>query len=351
MGVFAMPHDWFVVRKGKEVGPVTAQRLKEMVADGELTPDDLVRRGDMKSPTKAGSIKGLFPKETEQHDPASNKTRNRVPLMLGVSVATVLLVACCGGLGFMAFLGNKLEKTTRAEAVEADAAWEKGDKAGAAAKYRRIAEDHRVRFLNDGDRPRVYGRAIDFEYDRGDAAAGKALLDRAEKDGVVPAVSHADAVAAVTAIQAEKARVEAAKAEKQRVAEANKKEEERQAKMTPQEKLRQAKLDGNFVPAAALYDEFRGNEVAASELYARKTIRIVGEVDRVVKGGALTSDRILLRREGSGVAVSCSLAGGNIDELKQLQPGSWVRVEGRCDGKNLIGGVEMSGCIFVLVER
>lgn len=50
----------------------------------------------------------------------------------------MLIVACCGGLGFMAYFGNKLEKATRAEAVEADAAWEKGDKAGAVRRKGRF---------------------------------------------------------------------------------------------------------------------------------------------------------------------------------------------------------------------
>lgn len=272
-------------------------------------------------------------------------------LIIGGSIGALLIVACCGGFGLVAYFGDRMVKATRAEAVEADAAWEKGDKAGAAAKYKRIAEDRRVRFLPDGDRPRVYGRAIDFEYEQGDAAAGRALLDRAEQDGVVPAVTHADAVATLAAIQAEKARAGAEKAEKQRVAEAKKKEDDQAKKMSPREKLKQAKLDSSFIPAVALFEEFKGNEVAATEKYTGKTIRVVGEVERVQKGGALSSDRILLRGGVFGVAVSCSVSGGQADELKQLQPGDLVRVEGRCGGRPPLGGVDLSGCIFVLAER
>lgn len=191
-----MAHDWFVVRKGKEAGPVTAQRLKEMVADGKLTPDNLVRRGDMKTPTEAGSIKGLFPTVAEQGDKTVAQTRSRLPLIIGGSVGAVLIFACCGGLGFVAYYSDRMVKATRAEAADADATWDRGDKSGAVAKYRLLVEDRRVRFLNDGDRPRVYGRVIDFEYERGDAAAGRGLIEKAEKDRVVPAVSHAEAKAA-----------------------------------------------------------------------------------------------------------------------------------------------------------
>lgn len=56
-----MPSDWFVVRSGKEHGPVTAAKLKQMAATGELRPGDAVRREDMKAPVKASAVKGLFP--------------------------------------------------------------------------------------------------------------------------------------------------------------------------------------------------------------------------------------------------------------------------------------------------
>ncbi len=55
---------WFMVRDGKELGPFTAQQLKEMAASGKLRTDDLVRREDMKGPTKAGTVKGLFTANT-----------------------------------------------------------------------------------------------------------------------------------------------------------------------------------------------------------------------------------------------------------------------------------------------
>lgn len=66
---------------------------------------------------------------------------------------------------------------------------------------------------------------IDYEYEKGNADAGKSLIDEADKKGIVPAVSHADAKAALAALQAEKARIEAEKAEQKRLAEAKKKEE------------------------------------------------------------------------------------------------------------------------------
>ncbi len=56
-----MAHDWFLVRADKELGPLTTQQIKEMAADGRLSPADLVRRTGMAAAVRAGSVKGLYP--------------------------------------------------------------------------------------------------------------------------------------------------------------------------------------------------------------------------------------------------------------------------------------------------
>lgn len=348
-----MAENWFVIRAGKELGPFTTRQLREMAATRKLAPDDLVRRADMQEPRKASTVKGLLPEPVlpvakpveRSEDQAETAPKRKLPLVLLISIGAVFL-ACCGGMGVMAFIGNRLKQSAQTELAEADSQWDKGDKAGAVGKYRKLL-DH-THLLKDQDRPRVYGRAIDGDYERGDAVAGKALIDRANKEGVVPVVSHQDAKAVVDVIQAERARVEAEKAEKLRQAEAKKKDEERLAKMTPQEKLKEAKWD-DVVSAQTLFNEYDSNEVAAAEKYGGKTIKIEGEVESVQKGGALGSDKILFRGR-TEYAVRCALSGGG-DELKKLKAGSWVRVEGRCDGKARSGVVEMSRCIFVLVNR
>ena len=37
---------WFVVRGGKETGPLSTEQVKEMAAVGKLLPSDQVRRDD-----------------------------------------------------------------------------------------------------------------------------------------------------------------------------------------------------------------------------------------------------------------------------------------------------------------
>ncbi len=52
---------WFVVRDGKEHGPLTPQKLKELASTGRLRATDLVRQEDMTAARPAGQIRRLFP--------------------------------------------------------------------------------------------------------------------------------------------------------------------------------------------------------------------------------------------------------------------------------------------------
>jgi WD40 repeat protein len=54
-------HRWFIVRDGKETGPISALRLKEMALLGELDRTDLVRRNDLAASEPAVDIEGLLP--------------------------------------------------------------------------------------------------------------------------------------------------------------------------------------------------------------------------------------------------------------------------------------------------
>ena len=222
-----MTNDWFIVRGGKEIGPYTAQQLKEMATNGKLASDALVRRSDMQAPRKAGTIKGLFavvevaptkpsapPSETGVVTPplAQKKARPSKKLLLIASVvAGACLFLCCGGLGLIAMFGMKMEDTTRKQLAEGDALWDKGDKPGAVGKYRDIIDNQRAVFLKEEDRPRLYGHVIDYEYAAGHADAGKNLIDEANKNNIAPTVSHPDAKAVMAAKQAKREQAEANK--------------------------------------------------------------------------------------------------------------------------------------------
>lgn len=201
---------WFVVREGDEEGPVTAGQLKEMAATGKLQPGDLVRRDDMQTPREASTIKGLFSSEgrsTPSSPPPTPASRSEtsagdglkgkkiaskklVVILSGVAGACLLL--CCGGFGVIALFGNRMQDAARKELAEGDSLWDKGDKANAVQKYRAVLGS-RAHFLKEEDRPRAYGRVIDFDMESGNAESAKQLLAEAARNKVTPQVSHPDA--------------------------------------------------------------------------------------------------------------------------------------------------------------
>lgn len=207
-----MAQDWFVVRAGKELGPFTAQQLRDMAAQGKLTPDDPVRRADMKEPRKASSIKGLFatpasepaepsasanPPEPE-HEPGGGTKglRSKKTVIALSAVGAAFLFLCCGGI---AFFGVRMGDSARRQLADADASWDKGDRAGAAGKYRDILDQRRTSFLKDDEKARVYGRVIDFDMESGNPDAAKKLLAAAIDNKVEPTVNHPEARTALAA--------------------------------------------------------------------------------------------------------------------------------------------------------
>ena len=227
----AMTVAWYFERDGHRCGPFSGAQMQELAASGRLQVNDLVRRGADGKSVPAEQVKGLFSNGAAKNRPAppppalphlqsrdkntasmgsttsaraGNSTSSRKVVVLSV-VAGACLFLCCGGLGLLAMFGMKMENTTRKQLAEGDALWDKGDKPGEVGKYRDIIDNQRAVFLKEEDRPRLYGRVIDYEYESGHADAGKKLIDEADRNNIAPAVSHPDAKAVVAAKQAERA--------------------------------------------------------------------------------------------------------------------------------------------------
>ncbi len=67
---------WFIVHQGKEIGPYSTHDIKEMATSGKLSPMALIRREDKQVPSKAASIKGLFPDPNELPPPPPPLTQH-----------------------------------------------------------------------------------------------------------------------------------------------------------------------------------------------------------------------------------------------------------------------------------
>jgi len=116
--------DWMVITPGRSFGPYPIEHLADLLRDGKLKPDDLVRRGD-EAPVPVSSVvpsdsapplRAATPAEEPEHiprrlpppDPDRDKGRKR----LGALVMLVLVVGI-GSLWFFMFRGDiALEDTT-----------------------------------------------------------------------------------------------------------------------------------------------------------------------------------------------------------------------------------------------
>jgi hypothetical protein len=82
-----MSADWFCKINDKKIGPLNGQQLKTVVANGQLRPEHLVRRGSEGPWVPAGRIKGLFPEGSAGGQANGGKLPPAVAKPLGKAVA------------------------------------------------------------------------------------------------------------------------------------------------------------------------------------------------------------------------------------------------------------------------
>lgn len=94
-------------------GPVSADEIRRLVAEGDLQPEDLLWREGMADWRTAGSIKGLFPRAAGKQPPElpplpndspvgrTKSSGNKMLRMIGMAGGGILLLMflCCGLLG------------------------------------------------------------------------------------------------------------------------------------------------------------------------------------------------------------------------------------------------------------
>jgi hypothetical protein len=70
---------WYIKRNDKQAGPFESAQLKQLAADGKIKPDDLVRREDQTSWSKASDVKGLIVANSTQLKAATNPKTSPQP--------------------------------------------------------------------------------------------------------------------------------------------------------------------------------------------------------------------------------------------------------------------------------
>lgn len=128
-----MADEWYYTRQGEEFGPVSSARLKQLVSDGKVQPNDMVWKTGMEKKVQAKTVKGLFgnggstgstpdtrippppsrrgrdeddvapvrPMDDEDDDRPRKKSDKKggIPGWVWLVGGGVFLLCCCGGVG------------------------------------------------------------------------------------------------------------------------------------------------------------------------------------------------------------------------------------------------------------
>jgi len=238
---------WYYVRNGKQLGPLTTEQMQQMVSQGELGSTDLIRRGDRGKPVPAGGFPDLFPASDHGPPPESallSGTRGKLTLGL-VGAGAALLVMFCGCIGIVGISGTKDDKAVRQELESAERFWtELNVKAESAKIYRHLLDARQPR-LAPNQTALAYGRPIDFEADRDNVTEVKKLLDRAEKQKLRPTISSTAAKEIMAQMESERRRLAA---EKQAQAQADR--EKQQAEREQRELVERQRGEARKAEAA-----------------------------------------------------------------------------------------------------
>ena len=211
-----MSTGWYYSKDRRtRVGPVSPAELRELARTGQIDQADLVQREGTDAWQPAGKVKGLFdrPARVETPEIAADGAddlpvarRAATDGLRSHPAVLVLSLACCFPAGLALIWTNRSWSNTRkatwtgvwAAVVglmmiaslaqqaaskksldEADRLWEAGQRAEAVGKYK--AEiDANATLMDESRRPTVFQRVIDHEAEAGNLSTAKQYLQKAE---------------------------------------------------------------------------------------------------------------------------------------------------------------------------
>jgi hypothetical protein len=212
--------NWLYQKNGTKHGPIDSAKLKQLARTGELRPDDLLRRDDMQSWTKASKVQGLFgaaiqvvtqqpptasvpnpspandsPVATAQASTTDSTTGGRKSkLVRNVIIGVVVLLV----IGFIVHVVDL--RKMNATYAEATRLWDAGQKQEALALYGTLKDREELR---DEKRQVLFQRLVDHEVASGSMDAARQLLQQAVQAGVVVTPSTSEGQKLFAMIQAE----------------------------------------------------------------------------------------------------------------------------------------------------
>ena len=99
--------NWYVKRGNQTAGPLTQDRLKELVAQGKIQGSDLVRKGEGGNFIKASQIQGLIPEEkSDDWDEfeAETQSQSKTPEKKKSNTLLIVVLAVVAGGGILVVL-------------------------------------------------------------------------------------------------------------------------------------------------------------------------------------------------------------------------------------------------------
>lgn len=91
-------------------------------------------------------------------------------------------------VSFLRF-NNENEEQVRKPIAEGDALWDAGDKANAVKKYEVVLGDKFDLYGKKADRPRIYGRLIEYAHQQEKAEEVSHLVTKADQKGITPTIN------------------------------------------------------------------------------------------------------------------------------------------------------------------
>jgi hypothetical protein len=119
--------------------------------------------------------------------------------------------------------------------------------------------------------------------------------------------------------------------------------------INPKTMIGNSGLPPGAIDAKDIYSEYDANAVAADQKYKNKIITVYGKVESIdtLMGYAFVTLKVKIFGGISG--VQCGFYDKNIGSLASLSKGQNVAIEGKCSGRSLVVGVQLSNCRIIKI--
>ncbi len=103
--------------------------------------------------------------------------------------------------------------------------------------------------------------------------------------------------------------------------------------------------------AEELFTEYSSDETIGNEKFADKVIQVTGEIVEIAPGENETTIVLLDPMEGVSCALDSIIVADNKEKIDKLKIGDEITLKGKCDGIDMIMGVVLTRCYFIIKEE